>query len=323
MSRTAPVIVYHPRYNIRLFGMEKLHPFDTCKFERAWRLIESALGDAARDHRVSTDRGASDKELRLVHTAEYLASLKSPDVVARAVEVPAVGMLPRMVIERVLLSAMRWATRGTILAAEHAIATGAAIHLGGGFHHAGFDRGEGFCLYADISIAIASLRSSGRLSETDRVAVVDLDAHRGNGVARNCLTDDRIRIFDVYNQHLYPRDPETKPRVDWPLPLASGTGDEEYLRELTSNLPAFFDAKGPFALVIYNAGTDVYRGDPLGGFDLSADAILERDLFTLREITRRRIPWVSLTSGGYTFDSAGLIANSAIQVMREFASWRG
>ncbi len=94
------------------------------------------------------------------------------------------------------------------------------------------------------------------------------------------------------------------------------------MRELTSNLPAFFVEEGPFALVIYNAGTDVYRGDPLGGFDLTAEAILERDVFTLREVTQRGIPWVSLTSGGYTFLSAGLIANSAIRVLHEFASWR-
>jgi len=311
-----PRIVYHDRYNIRTPGLNQLHPFDTCKFQRAWDLIRRDLGKQADALHLPTDRAAETRELLLVHTSEYIASLESSLVIAAAVEVPLIAAMPYFMVRPILIEPMLWATRGTIIAAETAMTEGAAIHLGGGYHHAGMEQGQGFCLFADISIAVAVLCSHGLIERGARVAVIDLDAHRGNGIAQIHRDDPSVLIFDMYNCRTYPRDKETVARIDCPIPLEPLTSDDEYLLQLQRNLPAFLEQHGPFALAIYNAGTDVYMDDPLGGLSLSAAGILERDLFTTAELSKRGIPWLSVTSGGYTQESAGLIAASAIQVIR-------
>lgn len=311
-----PRIVYHDRYNIRAPGLTQLHPFDTCKFQRAWDLIRRELGKQADGLHRLTDRAADERELLRVHTADYLASLRSSVVIAAAVEVPLVAAMPNWLVRRILIEPMLWATRGTIIAAETAMTDGAAIHLGGGYHHASRERGEGFCLFADLSIAVAALRDQGRLKNGDRVAVIDLDAHRGNGIAQIHREDPDVRIFDMFNCRTYPRDKDSIARIDCPIPLEPGTGDDGYLLQLQRKLPTFLDQHGPFALAIYNAGTDVFKEDPLGGLSLTAAGILERDLFTTAELAKRGIPWLSVTSGGYTQESAGLIATSALEVIR-------
>jgi histone deacetylase 11 len=113
-------------------------------------------------------------------------------------------LLPGRTLDRRVLLPMRWAVQGTIDAARMAVAGGAAINLAGGYHHAHRDRGEGFCLYADVPIAIEMLRKEKLLSENARVAIIDLDAHRGNGFEAIYEHDERVQFFDLYNFQVYP-----------------------------------------------------------------------------------------------------------------------
>ena len=86
------------------------------------------------------------------------------------------------------------------------------------------------------------------------------------------------------------------------------------MRELHDRLPGFLDSVGrsPIGLAIYNAGTDVFAGDPLGGLNISAKTIRERDLFIVGELRKRGIPTVMVLSGGYTKQSFQLVADSVI-----------
>src|SRR4051812_24166219 len=165
-------LVYHPRYNITAFGLERLHPFDSRKYRR----IHAAL--IARGLRRPGDfvrpRPATRPELRTVHTPEYLGSLRRAEVLARILEVPIAGRLPAWVLDWRVLRPMRYATGGTIRACRLALDHGLAINLGGGFHHAAAGWGGGFCVYADIPLAAATLHEEGR---ADGMLVVDLDAH--------------------------------------------------------------------------------------------------------------------------------------------------
>lgn len=217
---------------------------------------------------------------------------------------------------------MRWATAGTILAARLALKHGLAINLSGGYHHAGPERGEGFCIYADIAIAIASLRKGGELSEADRVVYIDCDAHQGNGVCHCFADDQRVFIFDQFNSGIYPAsDAAAKRRIDCAVPVPVNRRTNDYLAQLRSTLPKFLDGvgkSGDIKLAIYNAGTDLVAGDPLGCLAVSPDGVFSRDQFVLNELISRNLPTVMLPSGGYTKESYRLIARSVAYAIEQW-----
>ncbi len=313
-----PVLVHSPGYDLSLPGLDWLHPFDGRKFSRAWRLVESQLGTRAAAIRVRPAAPASDAALLRVHAPAYLESLSSPAVVARALEVAALGFLPRAILRRRVLDPMRLATAGTMLAVDRALeGEGAmAMNIGGGFHHAFRDHGEGFCLYADVAVAIAQARAWGALGATDPIAIIDLDAHRGNGVWDLCGADPAIRILDVYNFQAYPGLFDGSPD-DFPfqVPVKAMTDGASYLRLVEEELPRFLASMPTPRLAIYNAGTDILAGDPLGGLAVPAGHVAARDRLIVRTLAAEGIPTVVVTSGGYTRESHRLVAQLAVELV--------
>jgi histone deacetylase 11 len=313
-----PRVIYSPRYNISLFGLERLHPFDSQKYGRAWRVLHKHFGQSLDEIWVRPKRQASRDELLLVHSEAYLTRLKDSRYVAKAMEVYPASYLPAWILDWRILRPMRWATAGTIQAARECLNHGLAINLSGGYHHAKPDHGEGFSIYADAAIAVRVLRREGLLSQASRVVYIDLDAHQGNGVCHCFAQDKQVFIFDMYNSLLYPlTDTVARERIDCNLPLTSACQDAEYLRTLHQNLPGFLDSVGrsPIGLAIYNAGTDVFAADPLGDLSLSATAILERDLYVTTQLRERGIPTVMVLSGGYSAQSYQLVADSVIRLL--------
>lgn len=295
------------------FGLERLHPFDARKYGRAWARLRRSVPRAAR---VRPERPASREDLLRVHTAAYLDRLTVPAHVAAVLELPPLRLLPRWLLERALLRPMRWATMGTVVATREALDHGFAVNLGGGFHHAKPAGGEGFCVYNDIALAIHVARREGRVSAAGRVAYVDLDAHQGNGVSHCFMQDAQVRLFDMFNAEIYPSgDAAARARVDHPVPLGNGCPERDYLDALQAEFPAFLAATGPCELAIYNAGTDVYEHDPLGGLGLSAAGIRARDAFVVSSLRAQGIPTVMLLSGGYTRESYRLVADSVRELL--------
>lgn len=308
-----PYVVYSRQYNIGFYGFERLHPFDSRKYGRAWKLIRKQLGSSLRQFHIRPKRPVNHDELKLVHSDGYLDRLRDPKYVAAAIEIPQLARAPSWLIDRHVLQPMRWATRGTIIAAETAIRMGIAVNLSGGYHHAKPDHGEGFSIYADAAIAVNYLRNKNLIADSDRVAMIDTDAHQGNGVCHCFMDDRRVFIFDVFNSRIYPvYDVDARNRIDCEIPIGSNVTDQEYLSELKSKLPGFLDSicNSNVGLAIYNAGTDVVINDPLGGLRLSPSTILERDLFVVSELRQREIPSIMLLSGGYTKQSYQLVANT-------------
>jgi histone deacetylase 11 len=314
-------VVYSPHYNIAGYGIEKLHPFDGRKFERAWAAIGEALGEVvARSLLVAPDSPVPDVSLQRVHTADYLQSIRSSAALAKIFEVPQAAWIPFTILDHVVLKAMRWATQGTIVACREALAHGLAINLGGGYHHAKPDRGEGFNVYNDVAVAIAELRSGGELSADDGVLYVDADAHQGNGICHCFLNDRSLKNFDIFNSQIYPQaDSVARQRIDHAIELTIGTGGEDYLLQMERALPTFVEEicrEKPPALAVYNAGTDVLATDPLGALDLLPEHVLERDVFTLQTLRRHGIPSVMVLGGGYTQESYRLVADTVIAMQR-------
>jgi len=243
--------------------------------------------------------------------------------VAGILELPPLAHAPGWLLDRAVLRPMRWATQGTVVAMREAFQSGFVANLGGGFHHARPDAGEGFCVYSDIGIGICQVRREGLLPEDSRIAYIDLDAHQGNGVCHVFRGDRRVFVFDMYNAEIYPfLDHEARERIDCDVRLQSGCTDDDYLGLLERHLPAFLDSiskSQPVGLAIYNAGTDIVSGDPLGQMRVSPDAVVQRDAFVLDALRSRGIPTVMLPSGGYTDQSYRLIADSLIRQLEPLA----
>ncbi len=312
-------LVYSAEYDLYLPLFEYLHPFDGRKYSRAYSLLRERFG-AALDEITHAPAGEARRvDLLRVHTEAYLASLGSAEVLALALEIPALRLVPAALRERHLLKPMRLATQGTADAAELAFREGLVFHLGGGFHHAFAEHGEGFCLYADAAIAIRSLRDRHILDHSETVLAIDLDAHRGNGWEGIFASDPSVRFFDIYNFQIYPGPLDAdESEAPYMLPIKAGTADEAYLAALYSDLPRFFAANNDARLAIYNAGTDILSGDPLGQLAVSEAGVLERDRFVLDSLAQRNIPTVVLTSGGYTSRSHLLIAEAATWALQKW-----
>jgi histone deacetylase 11 len=241
----------------------------------------------------------------------YGMLLTSKRVVLQALELPYVPLLPFSVIDNRVLEPMRWCVGGTLQAAARAVEQGVNTwNLGGGYHHASRQGGEGFCLYNDVGMACDWLRSTGRLADDDRVLIVDVDAHHGNGNAYVFREDSRVTLLDIYNDDIYPFRGYTKERVDINLPLASGTDGSEYLAKLQEGLDRL---QGSYKLAFVVAGTDVLASDPLGRLGLSVEDCVRRDGMVLASLGKLGVPAVVLGGGGYGPESAQAISASLVQ----------
>jgi histone deacetylase 11 len=313
-------VVYSKHYDISFFGIERLHPFDSRKYGRAYRELRRRFGQSLRGRLATVDRAARYSELLLGHSEDYLGRIRNREALAAALELPELSRAPEWLLRWRVVRPMRWAVRGTIIAAELAMREGLAINLSGGYHHAKPSYGEGFCLFNDIAISVRAMRHDRLLSEESRIVYIDLDAHQGNGVCHEFMDDARTFIFDMYNCEIYPcYDVNARERIDCDVGLRGGISGCDYLAKLRNELPAFLDSLSgntPIALAIYNAGTDVVMGDPLGDLELSPVEVLERDLFVIGQLRSRNIPAVMLPSGGYTRDSYQLIAATVSELIK-------
>ena len=180
---------------------------------------------------------------------------------------------------------------GTLSATEEALISGWGGTLAGGTHHAFRGEGSGFCVFNDIAVAIQSLRRSGR---ANRVAVIDLDVHQGDGTAQIFADDPDVLTFSMHCETNFPfRKQQSK--IDVSLP--EGTGDEEYLARLQAVLPRVFD----FApeVVFYQSGVDGLYADALGKLKLTHEGLKQRDQLVMAAVRTAGVPFVVTLGGGY------------------------
>lgn len=305
-------IIYDDIYNISFCGLEKLHPFDSGK----WGKIVTILIDKGfmqRKHVIKPEE-AAEEDLLFVHTKRYINSLKYSFNVAMITEIPPVSLVPNFIVQRVLLKRLRYQTGGTVLAAKVATERGWSINIGGGFHHCSSDSGGGFCAYADITLAIKLLLENDE--SIKKVMIIDLDAHQGNGHERDFMTDDNVYIMDVYNCNIYPMDTFAKDAINKKVELRSFTEDKDYLDLVSRNMNEALDEFQP-DFVLYNAGTDILEGDPLGALSVTGEGIIQRDEIVFEALRRRDIPITMVTSGGYQRRTAAVIAESILNLEKK------
>lgn len=284
-------VVYSSNYQISFAGLEKLHSFDIQKYKKIYKQL--VIDGIIKAKEFYKPEQISKEDILLVHSEKFLKNLKNSKTVAEYLEAPFVRFFPAGIVDHCALRPLRYATGGTLLAAQRAIEDGIGINIGGGYHHAKPDKGEGFCIYADMPIAIRKLKQQGKIN---RALIIDLDVHQGNGTAVCLAGDDSTFTFSMHQRDIYP---VPKEKSDADIELEPGTGDKEYLSILSKCLPRLFEKSKP-DIVFLQAGCDTLANDPLASLDMTEQGIVERDAKVIELCVSRNIPVVMTTGGGYS-----------------------
>ncbi len=312
------------------------HVFPAEKYERIHKkLIETGVAEA-RD--FVAPHPASDQDILLVHTPQYVQKLKTGTLSAREELEMEIPYSPELV------RAFWLSAGGSILAADYALNDRIAINIGGGFHHAFPDHGEGFCMIHDVAVAIRRMQRDDKIQTA---MTVDCDVHQGNGTAsifagvrvptnplpsagqgtiaparpakiRNAHAGDVFTI-SLHQENNYPA---WKPPSSIDVDLPDEIGDDDYLAWLDNALSSGLRQFEP-DLLCYIAGADPYREDQLGGLSLTIEGLKKRDELVFRAARARDIPVMVTYAGGYAKkvdDTVTIHCNTVIAAREVFGS---
>lgn len=296
-------LVYSDHYDLNLGN----HVFPAIKY----RLVkEKLLRDGnARPEDFVEPPAASDEDVALVHHREYIRKLQT-------------GKLSYLEILRLeipyspeLIRAVWLCAGGSILAGRLALEDRIAVNIGGGFHHAYPDHGEGFCVLNDIAIAIRRLQKDSAIA---RAMTVDCDVHQGNGTAAVFAGDHTVFTLSIHQENNYPY---PKPPSDLDINLEDGVGDDEYLARLEEGLEKSLAEFRP-ELMVYVAGADPYREDQLGGLRLTVEGLEKRDRLVFQKARAKKIPVAVTLAGGYArkVEDTVLIHCNTARIAKEYGA---
>ena len=298
--RSVPPLVYHPLW--QLPDLPAGHRFVMSKFSDMAVELRRAAALSQAHHRPHS-AGARGKP-EAVHDANYyrrfITGRLSDDEARRIGFRNPLASSPEL-IERTVLECS-----GTALAAELAHEHGIACNLAGGTHHAHREFGSGFTILNDLVVAAADALRNGR---ADRVLVVDLDVHQGDGTAS--IFEDDARVF-TFSMHCGKNFPFRKSRPNRDVDVPVGTGDAAYMALLRDELPPLLREFRP-DLVLYDAGIDTFSGDDLGYLELSHAGLWQRDVYVV-ESAAGGVPVATVIGGGYDRDLLALARRHAIVV---------
>jgi len=334
-SRMLPFkLVYSDAYYLPIGN----HVFPAEKYRRIHdRLISTAVADRSD---FIEPQPATDQDILLVHKPEYVGKLRKGTLSPREemeMEIP---------FSRELADAFWLAAGGSILAARQSLADGVCISIGGGFHHAFPDHGEGFCMIHDVAVAIRRLQREDKIHTA---MTVDCDVHQGNGTAAifagtrtasALLPSSSVSTVqppanaprgkirgahagDVFTISLHQHNnyPLWKPPSSIDVDLPDGTNDEDYLAWLDNALSSGLRQFEP-DLLCYIAGADPYREDQLGGLSLTIEGLKRRDELVFRVARARGIPTMVTFAGGYAHnveDTVTIHSNTILAAREIFA----
>ncbi len=268
------------------------HRFPMLKYELIpQQLLHEGVVEA--NHFVSPEIVA-DEWVLTTHHADYFFRLKNGQLTYK--EERRIGFpYSSALVERELRIA-----KGTIDGSMFALEHGIAFNVAGGTHHAGSNWGEGFCMLNDQAIA-ANYLLSNKLA--NRILIIDLDVHQGNGTAEIFQNEDRVFTFSMHAEHNFPF---RKERSNLDIGLADGISDAEYLSILEQNLLPLLDNFAP-DFVFYLSGVDILATDKLGKLAVSKVGCKARDLLVLSACKARNIPVQVSMGGGYSPDIKDIV----------------
>ena len=276
-------------HDVFTYPLPEGHRFPLAKYRLVRQGAESLGGVDVRDAAAATW-----DELGRTHSADWLDRVRAGRLERREELALGLPWSPELV-ER-----SRRATGATVMASRAALEDGVAMNLGGGTHHAFAHVGRGFCVFNDVVTAIRDLRAAGRV---ERVLVVDVDVHQGDGTHALLAADAHAFTLSLNGFRNYPF---RRVPGDLEVELPDGTDDDRYLAALARVLPeALRRARPELAFVL--AGADPYEGDRLGRLKLTVEGLRQRDEIVLRTCRDARLPVAISMSGGYAHDVDAIV----------------
>jgi acetoin utilization deacetylase AcuC-like enzyme len=277
-------LVHNPDYVTRL---PDGHRFPMPKFGKVYEtLIKDGVATLDQFHVPETaDRAL----LELAHTSTYVESYLSGTIDPRAMR--RIGFpWSEQLVRRTCT-----AVGGTVLTAQLAMEQGIACNTAGGTHHAFPDFGSGFCIFNDMAVAARFAQEAGL---AERILIVDLDVHQGDGTAVIFQDDPAVFTFSIHCDKNFPF---RKQRSTLDVPLPAGAEDQVYLETLKRHLPLILGIFSP-DLVFYDGGVDPHVEDSLGKMALTDEGIYQRDHYVFSQCAARQIPVAGVIGGGYQPD---------------------
>lgn len=228
------------------------------------------------------------------HTPDYWRRLSTLQLTPKEIRRTGFPLSAGLVHREIVIA------NGTVQAAHFALEYGVAMNIAGGTHHAFTEHGEGFCLLNDMAIAANYLLEK---EIVQKILVVDLDVHQGNGTAEIFRHEPQVFTFSMHGAKNYPLHKE---QSDLDIPLADGTDDKTYLDLLRETLPRLLDQERP-QFVFFQSGVDVLESDKLGRLSLSIGGCRERDRVVFELCRQNRLPVVASMGGGYSERVADIV----------------
>ena len=280
MLPALPNMFYHPCYSELVLPQQHRYPIE--KYRTLYHEL-LALGVPASAFSQSVPITAA--ALAEFHCPAYIQSLSDGSIDAKAMR--RIGFpWTEQLFQRSLCS-----LGGTLQTAQAALETGMALHLSGGYHHAFYAEGSGFCLFNDLVVAAKSMLRRG----LDKILLVDLDVHQGDGSAAMLADEPNIISFSVHCEKNFPY---RKQASDWDIGLAPDCTEQHYLEAVQQSLQTLLHWHKP-DLVIYDAGVDIHQRDELGLLNISTPTIFQRDYLVLQSCVQQSVPVAAVIGGGY------------------------
>jgi len=275
-----PAMLYHPCYSE--LTLPDRHRYPITKYRTLYqRLLDIGLPESA----FTLSVPVTAEQLAEVHCRAYIQSLADGTIAAKAMR--RIGFpWSEQLFQRSLCS-----VGGTVQTAQAALSSGIALHLSGGYHHAFYAEGSGFCLFNDLVVAAKAMLTQG----LDKILLLDLDVHQGDGSALLLADEPRIISCSVHCEKNFP---SRKQHSDWDIGLAKDCSDTDYLQAVQQSLQTLLNWHRP-DLVIFDAGVDIHQQDELGLLNISTGALYQRDLLVLQSCIEQGIPVAAVIGGGY------------------------
>ncbi|MCU0571068.1 MAG: histone deacetylase [Oculatellaceae cyanobacterium Prado106] len=282
-------IVYHPDY---VTPLPPGHRFPMGKFSQLYDLL--IADEVAHPSQFYAPQLPPREWLEWVHEPDYVEAYYTGTLDTKAqrrIGLPwSLGLVNRTCI----------ALAGTILATQLALQHGLACNTAGGTHHAFPGYGSGFCIFNDLAVAARVVQ---KLGLAEKILIVDLDVHQGDGTAYIFQDDPSVFTFSMHCEVNFPG---TKQRSDLDVPLPEGMDDDDYLQTLDAYLPDLLSQVRP-DLVLYDAGVDPHVADRLGKLALSDRGLFCREMQVLNTCVSQGYPVACVIGGGYADDFKALV----------------
>ena len=181
---------------------------------------------------------------------------------------------------------------GSVSAVDSAIKGSISANMAGGTHHAFHHYGAGYCVFNDLAV---SAYVAKRDFNIQKILIIDLDVHQGDGTASILKEDKNTFTFSMHSEKNYPL---KKEKSDLDISLLKDTNDSTYLEILEKNLKKLENVKSE--MIFFQAGVDTLKSDNLGYLSLSHSGLKIRNKMILQFAEKRENPIVVFMGGGYS-----------------------